>query len=169
MACLLSFLGKVYKCQISMTFSCWSMILFSRWCLDPDDANVSCNESFLLSSSVLDKFRYPWWFACNATMNQVQLPAGDFHTGHMTSSYMFASIFLNTIELRPPPRCRCVSLAMTKLMICNMTYLGHSSGHVIWSELRLNFQIDLSGLKCWLFDASRREEYDDIKCFLRFR
>ena len=109
----------------------------------------------------------------HTAMNQVQPLNGDLHTGHMTSSCMTSSqvtktftwITFHRIEIEPWARCHCVCLVKTHRMICNMTYLGHLSGQVIWPDLRSNFQIDLSGSKCTCFDASWREEYDGVSRF----
>ena len=109
----------------------------------------------------------------HTAMNQVQPLNGDLHTGHMTSSCMtssqvtktFTSITLHRIEIEPWARCHCVCLVKTHRMICNMIYLGHLSGQVIWPDPRSIFQIDLSWSKCTYFDASWQEEYDGV---LRF-
>ena len=144
------------------------MTLFSRSCHDPFNADVHCCESFQLFFDIHDKSCYQWRFKCNSEINQVQLLAGHPITGHMTSSQVtkiFTSITPHRIGLQPWEMCHCVCLVKTHRMMCNMIYLGHSSGQVIWPDLRSNFQIDLSGSRCICFDASWREEYDGPSCF----
>ena len=55
------------------------------------------------------------------------------------------SIPPHRIEVEPWARCHCVCLVMINRLLCNMTYLVHSSGQVIWPDRRSHFQIDLSG------------------------
>ena len=119
---------------------------------DPVNANVLCCDYFFLFFDTHDKTSYPWRFKCNSAMDQVQLLAGDPRTGHMTSSYIttwqatktLTSITPDRIELEPCARCHCVCLVTTHRLIWTMTYLGHSSCQVVWTDLRPNFQIDLS-------------------------
>ena len=88
-------------------------------------------------------------------MNQLQLLAGDPRTGSlcigMTSSQVtktFTSMTPHRIEIEPWSRYHCVCLVKTHRLTCNMTYLDHLSGQVIWPELWSNFQIDFPGSKC---------------------
>ena len=147
-AYFLTFLHKVCNRQISMTFRCWTMTLFSRSCHGPVDANVHCFGSFQLFIDIHDKSSYPWRFKCiDTTMHQVQLLSSDPRTGHMTSACMtssqatktWTSITPHRIEVEPWKRCHCVCLIKTHRLISNMTYVGHLSGQVIWLEIKSKF------------------------------
>ena len=90
-------------------------------------------------------------------MNQVQPPNGDLHTSRMTSSCIassqatktFTSITLHRNEIGQWVRCHCACLVNPHRMICNITYLGQLSGHIIWPDLRSNFHMNLSGSKIY--------------------
>ena len=72
-------------------------------------------------------------------------------TDYMTSSQVtktFMSITPHRIEVELWARCHCVCLVKAYRLICSSTYLGHSSGQVIWPDQRSNFQNDLLGPKC---------------------
>ena len=168
-----TFLHKVCKWQLSMTFGCWSMILFSRLCNDPFNATAHCCGSFQLYFDTYDKSSYLWRFNCKSAAIQMQLLVGDPRTGHMTSLYMtslqvtktFTSITPHRIKVEPWARYHCVCTVKRHRLTSNMTYPVHSSGQAIWPDLRLNFQIDLFGSTCLCFDASRRGEYDGFSRF----
>ena len=74
------------------------------------------------------------------------------------------SITLERTDLKPCARCHCVCLVMTHRLICDMSYLSHSSGQVIWTDPRSDFKIHLFCPK-WYLDASRRKKYDGINNF----
>ena len=142
MNCFLIFPHKVCRWQVSMIVGYWAITLFSTLCLDRVNANAPCYESFHLCFLPNDKSRYQWRFKCNSALNPAQIPAVDPRIGHMTSSYMASSQFTETftitsitphrIEIEPWARCHCVCLDMKHRLIWNMSYLGHSSGQVIW-------------------------------------
>ena len=57
---------------------------------------------------------------------------------------------------------QCVPPAETHSLICNMTYLGHN----VTSrdpDLRSNFDLEVSRLKCIYFDMSWQEEHDSVR------
>ena len=57
-------------------------------------------------------------------------------------------------------------VVMTHHLIWNMTYLGHLPGYAIRPDLGQIFKLTFWGQNAYLcFDASRREEYDDVSLF----
>ena len=60
----------------------------------------------------------------------------------------------------------CVRLVLTHQLICNIIYLGHSLGLIIWPDLRSIIQNDLLEKKYICFVASQREECDDARWVL---
>ena len=116
---------------------------------------VSCFSTSRINLSI----RADW----NAYDNESSAIAGLWtRSGHMTLSCMtssqvtktFRSVTPHRIEVEPRARCLCVCLVETHRLICNMTYLGHLSGQVIWPGVRSIFEIDLSRSKCTCYDAS---------------
>ena len=101
-------------------------------------------------------------------MNQSQLLPDDTRTGHLTSSQVtktFTPITAYRIGLGPWPRRHCVSFVMMHWLICNMTYMSHTSDQIIWPDLRSDFQITCRRPKCICFDLSRREQFSSTYLF----
>ena len=116
-----TFLNKVCKWQVSVTFSFWAIALFS-WliCNSPVNAVVPWCESVLhLSTSMINERAWcPWRFWCDSAIKQVQMSVSHPCTGHMTSLYMilnvtktFISMTLDRIELELCARRPCVCLS----------------------------------------------------------
>ena len=144
--------------QVSMTFGCWAMTLISRSCDDPFDENVHCCGSFQLFSTsminlaIWDSNAIWQWMKSTASRwppsRSYDVIAGheNIHVNNSSQNRLRA---VGAVPL-------CLSRKDASTVICNMHYLGHSSGQVIWPDLRSNFKIDLSGSKCMWFNASRR-------------
>ena len=133
---------------------------------------LHCGTFQFFSTSMINIAIYDYsnWYSNETSTTAERWPP---NRAYMTSSCMtssqvtqtFTSITRHRIEIKHWAGCHCVFLVKTHRMIYNMTYLGHLSGQVIWPDLRLKFQIDLSRSRFTCFDVSWREEYDGVSRF----
>ena len=93
-----------------------------------------------------------------------QLPLLRVILGHLRSD-AFLSLTFDRSEMEQGGWFECISLAVTHGLVCNMTYLGHDVTSSK-SGLRSNFYLDFPRSTCMYFDASRREEHDEVRIIL---